>query len=110
MVEDHPNAPTILITYLQLLSNFLLILFSMYVVSSLWSGILGDVDKGVRETQSRRCSRVLGCKQDWISFRCEERPERTRDLCETLAKCIAKDPEKIARAQVSARNVCEDYQ
>jgi Di-sulfide bridge nucleocytoplasmic transport domain len=103
LVEDHPNAPTILITYLQLLSNFLLICFSIYVVSSLWSGILGDVDKGVRETQSETMLEVMACKQDWLTFRCEERPERTRELCETLAKCIAKDPEKIARAQVSAK-------
>jgi len=34
---------------------------------------------------------------------CEKPARSAIDLCDQLSKCIAKDPEKIARAQVSAR-------
>jgi hypothetical protein len=103
LVESHPNAPSILITYLQLLSNFLLVLFSMYVVYSLWSGILGDVDKGVNETKAEAMLEIANCRKDWIAFRCDDKLERTRDLCDGLSKCMSRDPDKVARAQVSAR-------
>jgi Di-sulfide bridge nucleocytoplasmic transport domain len=103
VVEDHPNAPSILITYLQLFTNMTLIFFSMYVVWSLWSGILGDVDKGVHETKSEALIEIMHCKQDWIHMNCEKPARSAIELCDQLAKCISKDPEKIARAQVSAK-------
>jgi hypothetical protein len=103
VVEDHPNAPSILITYLQLFTNMALILFSMYVVWSLWAGIMGDVDKGVHETKSETLIEIRNCKQDWIHMNCDKPARSAYEICDQLAKCIAKDPEKIARAQVSAR-------
>jgi hypothetical protein len=103
LVEDHPNAPSILITYLQLFTNMALIFFSMYVVWSLWSGILGDVDKGVHETKSETLIEIMHCRQDWIHMNCDKPARSAIQVCDQLAKCISKDPEKIARAQVSAK-------
>jgi Di-sulfide bridge nucleocytoplasmic transport domain len=103
LVEQHPNAPSILITYLQLMSNFLLVVMSMYVVWTLWCGILGDVDKGVNESRAEAMLEIVSCRKDWVLLRCEEKMERTREVCENIAKCIARDPETVARAQVSAR-------
>jgi hypothetical protein len=80
-----------------------LILFSMYVVWSLWAGIMGDVDKGVHETKSETLIEIMNCKQDWIHMNCDKPARSAYEICDQLAKCIAKDPEKIARAQVSAR-------
>jgi hypothetical protein len=102
-IENHPNAPSIMITYLQLFSNFMLIAFGVYVVWSLWSGILGDVDKDVHNVASATMLEIMGCKEDWKALRCDDRIERTRTLCDELAVCIAKDPQKVARAQVSAK-------
>ena len=103
LVEQHPNAPSILINYLQLLSNLLIVLMSMYVVWSLWCGILGDVDKGVNESRAEAMLEIASCRKDWVALRCEDKLERTREVCENIAKCIARDPETVARAQVSAR-------
>jgi hypothetical protein len=103
LVEQHPNAPSILITYLQLLSNLLLVLMSMYVVYSLWCGILGDVDKGVNESKAEAMLQIANCRKDWLAFRCEDKIERTRELCEGIESCISRNPETVARAQVSAR-------
>jgi len=102
-IENHPNAPSIMITYLQLFSNFLLIAFGVYVVYSLWSGILGDVDKDVNEAASATMLEIIGCKEDWKALRCDDRIERTRSLCDELAKCVSQDPKKVARGQVSAK-------
>jgi hypothetical protein len=103
LVENHPNAPRILITYLQLLTNFLFMCVILYLGWSFWMTIKRDVDQGVHEAASEVIIQVRQCKDDWEQFRCEARPERTRELCEGLAKCLAKNPEKIARAQVSAK-------
>ena len=102
-IENHPNAPSIMITYLQLFSNFLLIAFGVYVVYSLWSGILGDVDKDVNDVASATMLEIIGCKEDWKALRCDDRIERTRSLCDELAKCVSQDPKKVARGQVSAK-------
>jgi len=72
-------------------------------VYSLWCGILGDVDKGVHEHKSEALLEIMNCKADWNTFKCENQLERTRELCDTLRKCISRDPEQVARAQVSAR-------
>jgi Di-sulfide bridge nucleocytoplasmic transport domain len=103
LVEQHPNAPSILITYLQLLSNFLLVLMSMYVVWTLWCGILGDVDKGVSESMAEAALKVAACKEDWAALRCDDKLARTAATCEEIRQCLARDPATVGRAQVSAR-------
>lgn len=103
LIENHPNAPSILITYLQLLTNFIFMCVILYGAWSFWMTIKRDVDQGVHEAASAVLIEVRQCKDDWEQFRCEARPERTRELCDGLAKCLAKNPEQIARAQVSAK-------
>ncbi|KAF2663846.1 hypothetical protein BT63DRAFT_430102 [Microthyrium microscopicum] len=105
LVENHPNAPRILINYLQLMTNFLFFLFGAYVLISLWRGILGDVSNDVDEATSKAILTLQGCRKDWEIFQCggSNPPERTRVLCEDLAKCIAKNPDKVSRAQLSAK-------
>jgi Di-sulfide bridge nucleocytoplasmic transport domain len=103
VVEDHPNAPSILITYLQLFTNMALIFFSMYVVYSLWCGILSDVDKGIHESQAETFLEIAACNKDFEQMNCRNPVRAAIEICHELQKCIDKDPKKIARAQVSAR-------
>ena len=52
LVEGHPNAPKILLLYLQLFGNFLMFCFGAYIIYSFYSAILSNVDKDVEEESS----------------------------------------------------------
>lgn len=103
LIEDHPNAPSILIGYLQVLTNGAIMLFFMYVAYSLWSGIVGDVSKGVDETMSETMLEIMNCKKDWGAMNCDKPVKSAIDICDQLARCMNRDAEKVAKAQVSAR-------
>jgi hypothetical protein len=102
LVEGHPNAPRILVQYLQLLGNALMFLFGLYMVYCCWSAIMANVDKDVEEKTAEAMLEIHQCKSDYIDAHCDEGSRITRDLCEKLHRCMLRNPARVARAQIGA--------
>jgi hypothetical protein len=103
VIEDHPNVPSMLINYLQALSNLVLFLFVAYLVWSMWSGIVKDVNKGVAQGVIDATHIINDCKAQFDQMNCNNPVRSAIEICNDLARCKEQDPTHVARGQVSAR-------
>lgn len=108
-VENHPNLPHILSYYTQFLLNLFIVFFMMYLVYSFWSTIRSDVDLRSREVVSETVAEIAVCATEFRENRCERsiRVPAMEIMCNFWEKCVNQDPNKVARAMVSANTFAE---
>lgn len=108
-VENHPNLPHILSFYTQFLLNLFIVFFMMYLVYSFWSTIRSDVDLRSREVVKETVAEIAVCARDLRENRCERsmRVPAMEIMCNLWEKCVNQDPNKVARAMVSANTFAE---
>lgn len=108
-VENHPNLPHILSYYTQFLLNLFIVFFMMYLVYSFWSTIRSDVDLRSREVATETVAEIAVCAREFRENRCERsmRVPAMEIMCNFWEKCVNQDPNKVARAMVSANTFAE---
>ena len=108
-VENHPNLPHILSYYTQFLLNLFIVFFMMYLVYCFWSAIRSDVDLRSREVATETVAEIAGCAREFRENRCERsmRVPAMEIMCNFWEKCVNQDPNKVARAMVSANTFAE---
>lgn len=108
-VENHPNLPHILSYYTQFLLNLFLVFFMTYLVYSFWSTIRSDVDLRSREVVTETVAEIAVCAREFKENRCERsmRVPAMEIMCNFWEKCVNQDPNKVARAMVSANTFAE---
>lgn len=108
-IENHPNLPHILSYYTQFLLNLFIVFFMMYLVYSFWSTIRSDVDLRSREVATETLAEIAGCAREFRENRCERsmRVPAMEIMCNFWEKCVNQDPNKVARAMVSASTFAE---
>lgn len=110
-IGQHPTVPHILSFYAQLAFNvFLLAMFS-YILWCFWSAIQGDVNKKAFEASADIIAEISQCAHDFKINGCASptRAPALQEVCATWAKCMNRDPMKVARAKVSAQSFAEIF-
>ncbi|OQO01363.1 hypothetical protein B0A48_12918 [Cryoendolithus antarcticus] len=110
-IGQHPTVPHILSFYAQLAFNvFLLAMFS-YILWCFWSAIQGDVNKKAFEASADIIAEISQCAHDFKINSCDSptRAPALQQVCANWAKCMNRDPMKVARAKVSAQSFAEIF-
>jgi len=103
-IERHPRLPHILCHYAQVLLNFFLVTFCMYIIYSFWSTIKSDVDEKAREAAHEIMAEMVGCTREYKDNKCDSntRVPALEVVCNNWEKCMKQDPSLVGRASVSA--------
>ncbi len=103
-IERHPRLPHILCHYAQVLLNFFLVTFCMYIIYSFWSTIKSDVDEKAREAAHEIMAEMAGCTREYKDNKCDSssRVPAMEVVCNNWEKCMKQDPSLVGRASVSA--------
>ena len=103
-IERHPRLPHILCHYAQVLLNFFLVTFCMYIIYSFWSTIKSDVDEKAREAAHEIMAEMAGCTREYRDNKCDSssRVPAMEAVCNNWERCMKQDPSLVGRASVSA--------
>jgi len=110
-LETHPSLPHILSFYAQLLLNVFLVFSFMYIIYSFWRTITEDVNSRVADAQAKLLADIAVCAQQFRDNRCERetRLPALEGACDGWERCMARDPKKVGRAQVSAHTFAQIF-
>lgn len=110
-IHKHPDLPHILSYYAQLLLNFFLVFFFIYIIYCFWSTISSDVDKKSEEAITDVVADIAVCFQNYRDNKCEKesRAPALATVCENWERCMNKDPRSVGRARVSAHTFAEIF-
>lgn len=110
-LESHPQLPHVLSFYAQLLLNFFLVFFVMYIIYSFWATVRGDVDRQSEAVAAETLAEMAGCAQQFVANRCEraQRVPAMEAVCDGWERCMNKDPNAVGRARVSAHTFAEIF-
>ena len=110
-VMKYPNLPFQLLTYVQLLFNMFIIFLVAWMIWSFYLTIRTDVDVRFIEEARAVMSDVATCSSHFHNNRCdmENRVPAMEPLCENWAHCMARAPDSIGRAKISATALAEVY-
>ena len=110
-IHKHPDLPHILSYYAQLLLNFFLVFFFIYIIYSFWSTISSDVDKKSEEAITDILADMAVCAQNYRDNKCEKenRAPALATVCDNWERCMNKDPRSVGRARVSAHTFAEIF-
>jgi hypothetical protein len=104
-LEAHPQLPTVLSYYMQLGVNIFLASTFVYIVWGAWAAVLADVDIESQKHMSVVMVEIANCAKQYTANRCrpDERVPAMEKLCGTWETCMNRDPQKVARASVTAK-------
>lgn len=110
-IAQHPTVPHILSFYAQLTFNVFLLTACAYLVYSFWAAIQGDVDKKAWEASADIIAEINSCAEHYRVNGCDSptRVPALEQVCANWAKCMSRDPTKVARAKVSAHTFAEIF-
>lgn len=103
-LHSNPDLPAILSRYLQVLFNFALLSFFLYVIYSFYQTIRADVDRLQDEKVSEVISEMSQCSKQYIENNCapDKRLPALEQLCSNWELCMNRRPEAVRRAALSA--------
>jgi hypothetical protein len=103
-LSTNPDLPTVLSRYLQVLTNFLLLTFFLWVLYSFYATIRADVDRASDEAVSEILSEMSTCSKSYIENNCspDQRLPALESLCSNWELCMNRDPQAVRRAALSA--------
>ncbi|QIW95709.1 hypothetical protein AMS68_001227 [Peltaster fructicola] len=110
-IQAHPTVPHILTFYAQLLFNVFLLSACAYFIYSCWTTIQGDIDRKAWTEVASITAENNACAENFRINGCDSatRAPALTVHCDTWALCMARDPQKIARARVSAHTFAEIF-
>ena len=103
-VERYPNAPGLLLKYLQVAFNAAILLGCLYLILSFWLTIQSDVNKAADDAASVQLAEIRDCSNKFVKNGCtsETRPPAMESMCDNWEMCMHKDADAVRRAALSA--------
>lgn len=110
-ISSKPDLPSILSRYLQVLFNFALLSFFLFVIYSFYQAIRADVDRASDEAASITLAEMSTCSKQYIENNCapDKRLPALEQLCSNWELCMNQRPEAVKRASLSARTFAEIF-
>ncbi|KAJ5910591.1 hypothetical protein N7504_005234 [Penicillium tannophilum] len=107
LLEAHPNIPSILSWWAQLVVNLLMFSLAVYVVFTFVSAIRTEFEHAATEASDSVLADMAKCAKDYVDNRCGggNRLPALESVCENWERCMNRDPAKIGRAKVSAHTM-----
>lgn len=103
-IEAKPALPYILSYYAQLLLNYFLVGFVIYLVWCFFLTIRADVDKESEAQIGAVRAEMAQCAAQYVENKCAKstRLPALETVCESWEACMNRDPSHVGRARVSA--------
>ncbi|KAA8650255.1 hypothetical protein EYZ11_003846 [Aspergillus tanneri] len=107
LLEAHPNVPSILSWWAQLVVNLSLFSLAVYVVFGFVSAIRAEFDQAAEEVSDGILAEMASCAKSYVDNRCAggDRLPALETVCENWERCMNRDPAKVGRAKVSAHTM-----
>ncbi|TXT04369.1 hypothetical protein VHUM_04136 [Vanrija humicola] len=100
----HSEIPAILLGYVQLVFNFSLVAFFLYVALQFILAVRRDVQERIDEVSVEILQEIAECSQLYLKNRCEPefRVPAMENACYAWETCMNRDPAVVGRARVGA--------
>ncbi|MCJ1414155.1 hypothetical protein MMC32_000480 [Xylographa parallela] len=110
-VMKYPSLPFQLLTWAQLMFNIFILFLLGWIIWSFYLGIQDDVKARIREEARAIMSEAASCSSHFLNNRCnmENRVPAMEPLCENWAHCMARAPDTIGGAKITAIAFGEIY-
>jgi hypothetical protein len=110
-IESKPTLPYILSYYAQLLLNYFLVGFVIYLVWCFFLTVRADVDKASEAAVGAVIAEMAQCAASYAENKCSKdmRVPAMATLCESWEACMNRDPNHVGRARVSAHTFAEIF-
>ncbi|KKK14718.1 hypothetical protein P175DRAFT_0461069 [Aspergillus ochraceoroseus IBT 24754] len=107
LLEAHPNVPSILSWWAQLVVNLSLFSLAVYVVFGFVSAIRAEFDQAAEEVSDSILAEMATCAKSYVDNKCGGggRLPALETVCENWERCMNRDPAKVGRAKVSAHTM-----
>ncbi|RAK94886.1 putative nuclear envelope protein Brr6 [Aspergillus ibericus CBS 121593] len=107
LLEAHPNVPSILSWWAQLVVNLSLFSLAVYVVFGFVSAIRSEFEQAAEEESDTILAEMAACAKSYVDNRCAggDRLPALETVCENWERCMNRDPAKVGRAKVSAHTM-----
>ncbi|KAI9805385.1 MAG: hypothetical protein M1826_004770 [Phylliscum demangeonii] len=113
-IAAHPDFPTTLSYWTQLLFNSLLLLAVLYLLHAAWRTIQADIDQQAAAALADAAADMAACARQFVDNRCDPAAQRVpamEAVCDTWARCMNHPPPSAARgrAHLSAHTIAHMY-
>ncbi|KNG89850.1 nuclear envelope protein Brr6 [Aspergillus nomiae NRRL 13137] len=107
LLEAHPNVPSILSWWAQLVVNLSLFSLAVYVVFGFVSAIRAEFEQAAEEVSDTILAEMATCAKSYVDNKCGggDRLPALETVCENWERCMNRDPAKVGRAKVSAHTM-----
>jgi hypothetical protein len=107
LLEAHPNVPSILSWWAQLVVNLSLFSLTVYVVFGFVSTIRAEFEQAAEEESDRILTEIAVCAKSYFDNKCVggDRLPALEAACENWEQCMNRDPAKVGRAKISAHTM-----
>ncbi|KAJ5624830.1 hypothetical protein N7510_001139 [Penicillium lagena] len=107
LLEAHPNVPSILSWWAQLVVNLSLFSLAVYVVFGFVSAIRSEFEQAAEEVSDTILAEMATCARSYVDNKCGggDRLPALETVCENWERCMNRDPAKVGRAKVSAHTM-----
>ncbi|KAJ5931067.1 hypothetical protein N7466_006560 [Penicillium verhagenii] len=107
LLEAHPNVPSILSWWAQLLVNLSLFTLAVYIVFTFVAAIRAEFEHAAEEVSDTILADMARCAKDYVDNKCGggDRLPALESVCENWERCMNRDPAKVGRAKVSAHTM-----
>lgn len=104
-LDEHPNLPSTLSFWMQLMVNICLGAGFLYILYAVWGGIMSDVGIEADKHTAEVMVEITNCQRQYNANRCQ--PENMvpamESMCGHWEACMKRNPRKVAMARVTAR-------
>jgi Di-sulfide bridge nucleocytoplasmic transport domain len=110
-IESRPNLPNLLSFYTQLGFNLFLLGLTVFGIYSFWTAVRADVNKAAEEARAEVIAEIVKCGRDYVDNRCgpDMRLPALENVCNAWELCMARDPNSVGRAKVSAHTFAQIF-
>lgn len=107
LLEAHPNVPSVLSWWAQLVVNLSLFSLFVYVLFAFVSAIRMEIEQAADEVSAGILAEMAACAKSYVDNRCGggDRLPALESVCENWERCMNRDPAKVGRAKVTAETI-----
>lgn len=107
LLEAHPNVPSVLSWWAQLVVNLSLFSLFVYVLFAFVSAIRTEIEQAADEVSAGILAEMAACAKSYVDNRCGggDRLPALESVCENWERCMNRDPAKVGRAKVTAETI-----
>lgn len=107
LLEAHPNVPSVLSWWAQLVVNLALFSLFVYVLFAFVSAIRTEIEQAADEVSAGILAEMAACAKSYVDNKCGggDRLPALESVCENWERCMNRDPAKVGRAKVTAETI-----